>query len=63
MGHHACCTSKMGDTKKDPLAVVNSKGQVKGIQNLRICDISIFPKSPSYYPVLSIATVCEKNRR
>jgi choline dehydrogenase len=59
-GHHACCTNKMGDTSKDPLAVVNSNGEVKGIENLRICDISIFPKIPSYYPMLSIATACEK---
>ena len=59
-GHHACCTSKMGNIETDPLAVVNSKGQVKGIENLRICDISIFPRIPSYYPVLSILMAAEK---
>ena len=59
-GHHACCTNKMGNTKTDPLAVVNSKGQVKGIENLRICDISIFPRLPSYYPLLSILIAAEK---
>ena len=59
-GHHACCTNKMGDTTNDPMAVVDSKGQVKGITNLRICDISIFPRIPGYFPFLAIATACEK---
>jgi choline dehydrogenase len=59
-GHHACCTNKMGNTETDPLAVVNSKGQVKGIQKLRIADISIFPKIPGYFPVVSIAVAAEK---
>ncbi|CAF3781061.1 unnamed protein product [Rotaria sp. Silwood1] len=58
--HHACCTAKMGNTRRDPLAVLNSKGQVKGIKNLRVCDISIFPKIPSYYPFMSVITACEK---
>ena len=59
-GHHACCTAKMGNTKTDPLAVLNSKAQVKGIKNLRVCDISIFPKIPGYYPFMSVITACEK---
>lgn len=59
-GHHACCTNKIGDTKTDPFAVVNSKGQVKDIRNLRIADISIFPKIPGYFPTLPIAIACEK---
>ncbi|CAF1265406.1 unnamed protein product [Rotaria sordida] len=58
--HHACCTAKMGNTSRDPLAVLNSKGQVKGIKNLRVCDISIFPKIPSYFPLMPIITACEK---
>jgi len=50
----------MGNLKTDPSAVVNSKGQVKNIKNLRICDISIFPIEPGYYPIVSILTACEK---
>ena len=57
-GHHVCCTNKMGDTKKDPLAVVNPKGQVKGIKNLRIADISIFPKMPGYFPTVPTYLNC-----
>lgn len=59
-GHHACCTNKMGNTEIDPLAVVNSKGQVKGVKNLRIADISIFPKIPGYFPMVPIAIAAEK---
>ncbi|CAF3924340.1 unnamed protein product [Adineta steineri] len=59
-GHHACCTNKMGNTETDPLAVVNSKAQVKGINNLRICDISIFPVIPGYYPMVPIFMAAEK---
>lgn len=59
-GHHACCTNKMGNTETDPLAVVNSNAQVKGINNLRICDISIFPKVPAYFPMELISVACEK---
>jgi len=58
-GHHACCTNKMG-IATDPMAVVNSKGQVYGITNLRIVDISIFPKIPGYFPTLPIAIAAEK---
>ena len=59
-GHHVCCTNKMENTKTDPFAVVDSKAQVKGIKNLRICDISIFPKIPGCFSVTSVLTACEK---
>ncbi|CAF1267712.1 unnamed protein product [Adineta steineri] len=59
-GHHACCTNKMGDTENDPLAVVNSKGQVKGVKNLRIADISIWREMPGYFPFLPVSIACEK---
>lgn len=50
----------MGNTDTDPFVVVNSKGQVKGIKNLRIADISIFPKIPGYFPMAPIAIAAEK---
>jgi len=40
--YHASCTCKMG-SDKDPMAVVNNKGQVNGIDRLRVVDSSIFP--------------------
>ena len=40
--YHPSCTCKMG-SKNDPMAVVNNKGQVYGIDKLRVVDSSIFP--------------------
>ncbi|CAF1467938.1 unnamed protein product, partial [Didymodactylos carnosus] len=58
-GHHACCTAKMGK-KNDKMAVLDSKGQVYNIANLRVVDISIFPKDMGYFPTLSIYIAAEK---
>ena len=40
--YHPSCTCKMG-SENDPMAVVNNKGQVNGIDKLRVVDSSIFP--------------------
>lgn len=39
--YHPCGTAKMG-TANDPMAVVNSKLQLKGAQGVRIVDASVF---------------------
>ena len=57
-GHHAGGTCKMGvDT--DPLSVVDQKGRVYGVKNLRVCDASIFPVS-LYWPNITLYTIAEK---
>ena len=43
---HPCGTCKMG-AKDDPMAVVNSQCQVRGIERLRVVDASIFPTIPN----------------
>lgn len=40
--YHPACTCRMGPDS-DPLAVVNPDGQVHGLDNLFVCDASIFP--------------------
>src|SRR6202012_811007 len=40
--YHPSCTCKMGD-ENDPLAVVNSQAQVRGLEGLRVVDSSIMP--------------------
>ena len=40
--YHPSCTCKMG-SKDDPMAVVNNKTEVFGVENLRIVDASIMP--------------------
>ncbi|KAJ9084835.1 hypothetical protein DSO57_1020014 [Entomophthora muscae] len=58
-GHHACCTAKMG-TPDDPSAVVDAKFRVRGVKNLRVVDMSIFPKIPGYFPTLYIHMMAMK---
>ena len=40
--YHPSCTCKMG-AEDDPMAVVNNKSEVFGVENLRIVDASIMP--------------------
>jgi choline dehydrogenase len=40
--YHPSCTCKMGDDG-DPMAVVDSQAEVKGVQGLRVVDSSIMP--------------------
>ena len=46
---HPSCTCKMGPAT-DPMAVVDQHGLVRGVENLRICDQSVFPKLTSRGP-------------
>lgn len=52
---HASCTCAMGNSS-DPMAVVDSKARVFGVNNLRVVDISAFPLLPPGHPV---ATICK----
>ncbi|MFJ4375376.1 choline dehydrogenase [Pseudomonas japonica] len=44
--YHPCGTCRMGDLG-DPLTVVDSQLRVRGIDNLRVIDASVFPSVPS----------------
>jgi len=55
--YHACGTCRMGRAD-DPQAVVDSDGQVLGVDGLRVIDASVFPTVPSaatHLPVLMLA--------
>lgn len=58
-GHHASCSNKIG-SKNDPMAVVDSEFRVRGTQNLRIVDASVFPRVPGYFIVTPIYIISEK---
>ncbi|KAI0226594.1 hypothetical protein L0F63_000162 [Massospora cicadina] len=58
-GHHACCTAKMGPPT-DSMAVVDSKFRVRGVVNLRVVDMSIFPRIPGYFPAIYIHMMAMK---
>ncbi len=44
--YHPSCTCKMG-SDNDPMAVLDSDCRVRGIENLRVVDSSIFPTIPN----------------
>ncbi|RMD43774.1 hypothetical protein DV735_g1282, partial [Chaetothyriales sp. CBS 134920] len=58
-GHHASCTNPIG-ADDDPNAVLNSKFQVRGVQNLRVVDASVFPTIPGVFITAPILIISEK---
>ncbi|MFV8817348.1 GMC family oxidoreductase [Haliea sp. E17] len=58
-GHHASCTCPIG-ADSDPMAVLDSKFQVRGTRGLRVVDASIFPRIPGFFIVSSVYTAAEK---
>lgn len=58
-GHHASCTCKIG-RDDDPMAVLDSNFRVRGTQNLRVVDASVFPKIPGFFIVTSVYMISEK---
>ncbi|KAK4223243.1 putative GMC oxidoreductase [Podospora fimiseda] len=58
-GHHATSTAAIG-ADDDPLAVLDSKFRVRGVEGLRVVDGSAFPGVPGAFPVLSTFLISEK---
>lgn len=58
-GHHACGTAKIG-AEDDEMAVLDSNFKVRGVNNLRVVDASVFPKIPGWYIVTPIYMISEK---
>ena len=56
---HASATCKMG-RPSDPLAVIDAKMRVYGIENLRVVDASSFPFLPPGHPQATIYAIAEK---
>ncbi|CAG8908369.1 unnamed protein product [Penicillium egyptiacum] len=58
-GHHASCTCPIG-TDDDPMAVLDSNFQVRGVSGLRVVDASVYPRIPGTFTALSTFLVGEK---
>jgi choline dehydrogenase len=58
-GRHASCTCPIG-WDGDPMAVLDSNFKVRGVQNLRVVDASIFPRIPGFFIVSSVYIAAEK---
>lgn len=58
-GHHASCTCPIGGDD-NPFAVLDSKFRVRGVDNLRVVDASIFPDIPGMFIQSAIFMASEK---
>lgn len=58
-GHHASCSCPIG-SDDDPMAVLDSKFRVRGVQNLRVVDASVFPEIPGIFIQAPIIIMAEK---
>lgn len=58
-GHHASCSCPIG-ADDDPMAVLDGDFRVRGVDNLRVVDASVFPRIPGFFIVTSIYMVGEK---
>lgn len=58
-GHHASCTCPIG-TDDDPMAVLDAKFRVRGVEGLRVVDASVYPRIPGTFTAVSTYMVGEK---
>ena len=58
-GHHACCTAKIG-AESDPMAVLDGRFRVRGVDGLRVVDASVFPRIPGFFLAVPIYMASEK---
>nr|WP_281361986.1 GMC oxidoreductase [Nakamurella aerolata] len=58
-GHHACGTAKIG-RDDDPMAVLDGDFRVRGVQNLRVVDASVFPDIPGFFIASAVYLISEK---
>jgi choline dehydrogenase len=58
-GHHASCTCPMG-ADRDPMAVLDGRLRVRGVNGLRVVDASAFPRIPGFFIVSAVYMLSEK---
>ncbi|KAJ7751949.1 hypothetical protein DFH07DRAFT_1032145 [Mycena maculata] len=58
-GHHACCTNAMG-ADDDPNAVLDGDFKVRGVEGLRVVDLSSWPKVPGWFVTTPTYMISEK---
>jgi choline dehydrogenase len=58
-GHHASCSCPIG-ADDDSMAVLDSEFRVRGVDNLRVVDASVFPRIPGVFIQAPIFMISEK---
>ncbi|KZT60497.1 GMC oxidoreductase [Calocera cornea HHB12733] len=56
--YHPCCTARIGKSAQD--SVVDTQLRVHGIDRLRVCDASVFPRIVSGHTTAPVIAVSEK---
>jgi choline dehydrogenase len=57
--HHAASTCPIG-ADDDPMACLDSRFRVRGVESLRVVDASVFPQVPGTFPQLPVYMISEK---
>ena len=57
--HHATSSCPIG-ADSDPLAVLDSKFRVRGVDGLRVVDASVFPRIPGFFIAAPTYMISEK---
>jgi len=57
--HHATSTCRIG-ADGDPMACLDSRFRVRGVESLRVVDASVFPHTPGAFPALPVYMISEK---
>lgn len=58
-GHHPTSTCRIG-ADDDPMAVLDSKFRVRGVDGLRVVDASAFARIPGVFPVVATFMISQK---
>lgn len=58
--YHPAGTTKMGNLKKDEMAVVDSSLRLRGIKGVRIADAGVFPEMTTANPMLTVLGIGER---
>ena len=58
-GHHPACTARMG-SDNDPMAVLDNKLRVRGVDGLRVCDASAMPSQITGNLYATVVAMAEK---
>ena len=58
--YHPAGTTKMGDLKKDDMAVVDPELRLRGLKGVRVADAGVFPEMTSVNPMLTVLAIGER---
>ncbi|KAL8726564.1 MAG: hypothetical protein Q9181_005992 [Wetmoreana brouardii] len=58
--YHPAGTTKMGNVRKDDMAVVDPSLRLKGLKRVRVADAGVFPEMPSINPMLTVLGIGER---